>query len=149
MFYLSDPFLLNPAGKKPDKKEGSQFPRLYKKFRSNFSEEESVCLPPRDLPHRQPVTLENRVQAEHGEVHFADFFPLKLEIAFSLPDTPGMIQRMKSNLLICVRPTPGQTEKIESKRMKSLRHVRLLCSTPTILRRRSKIVNIFHQITIL
>lgn len=45
MFYLSDPFLLNPAGKKPDKKESSQFPRLYKKFRSNFSEEGSVCLP--------------------------------------------------------------------------------------------------------
>lgn len=39
MFYLSDPFLLNPADKKPDKKEGSQFPQLYKKFHSIFFEE--------------------------------------------------------------------------------------------------------------
>lgn len=44
MFYMSGPFLLISAGKKPDKKEGSQFPRLYKKFRSNFSEKGSVCL---------------------------------------------------------------------------------------------------------
>jgi hypothetical protein len=45
--------------------------------------------------------------------------------------------------------TPGQAEQIESKRMKSLRHVRLLCSIPPILRRLAKIVNIFHKITIL
>ncbi|CVI21994.1 hypothetical protein AGR4A_Lc40204 [Agrobacterium tumefaciens str. B6] len=41
-----------------------------------------------------------------------------------------MIQRMKTNLFLATRLAPGQTEQIESKRMKSLRHVRLLCSIP-------------------
>ncbi len=56
---------------------------------------------------------------------------------------------MKADLFLVMRLTPGQTEQIESKRMKSLWHVRLLCSTRSILRRSSKIVNIFHKITIL
>lgn len=56
---------------------------------------------------------------------------------------------MKADLFLVTRLTPGQTEQIESKRMKSLWHVRLLCSTHSILRRSSKIVNIFDKITIL
>ncbi|CDI10243.1 protein of unknown function [Agrobacterium pusense] len=60
-----------------------------------------------------------------------------------------MVQGMKADLFLVTRLTPGQTEQIESKRMKSLRHVRLLCSTHSILRRSSKIVNIFDKITIL
>ncbi|WCK04241.1 hypothetical protein [Agrobacterium tumefaciens] len=72
---------------------------------------------------------EDRVKAQHRKVHFANLFPLEFEIAFLLPVAPGVIQRMKMKLFFFTGLTPRQTEQIESKRMKSLRHVRLLCST--------------------
>lgn len=149
MFYLANPRIFSPADTRPGGKKGSQFRHIYKKFRSNFSGAGRVYLPAMARGPGRPIPSEDWIKTEHGEVHFADLFPLKFKIAFLLPDTPGVIQRMKSALFISPRLAPGQTEQIESKRMKSLRHVRLLCSTSPILRRQSKIVNIFHKITIL
>ncbi|AAL44240.1 hypothetical protein F3P66_16660 [Agrobacterium fabrum] len=79
---------------------------------------------------KERLCSEDRVKAQHREVHFADLFPLQFEIAFPLPDAPGVIQRVKIKRLVFTGLTPGQAEQIESKRMKSLRHVRLLCSIP-------------------
>ncbi|CUX61050.1 conserved hypothetical protein [Agrobacterium genomosp. 13 str. CFBP 6927] len=73
---------------------------------------------------------QDRIKAEHREIHFADLFPFEFEITFFLPEAPGMIQRMKVALLILARSPPRQTKQIKSKRMKSLRHVRLLWSAP-------------------
>ncbi|CUX00062.1 hypothetical protein AGR1A_Lc80496 [Agrobacterium fabacearum CFBP 5771] len=97
---------------------------------------------------RLPVS-EDRIKSEHREIHFVNLFPLKVEIALFPLDTTGMIQRLEPALIIPSRPTPGQTEQIDSKRMKSLRHVRLLWSIRSILRRAPRLVNIFHKITIL